>query len=208
MFTQSGQQSGSFIYRLWGSVIFLFAISVRFSEDFDFLLTLSNTRQNIFLAKLGTAFASSTLFSGLILLERILVDGLNKSLGYMNINDPLHLFSPYASGNLWLQFLYFFMLCFCCSLAGIMLGALFYRFGKTFTLIIWLALSALSLLATPAFLWFLHQRGELTAAMAALGEHLRSFDISTASLLLLLFSLVFATATYLIIRKLPQRTIV
>ncbi len=201
------ENDGSLIYRIWGSVIFLFAISIRFREDFNFLLTLSNTRRDIFLAYLGTALVFSAIFSGLILLERVIVDHLNQVLGFHNITDPLHLFAPYAVNNLFLQFVYFLTLCFFCSVTGIFLGSLLYRLGKKFTLLFWLVFSAIPMIIMPILLWTLHQRRELTQYMAALGNTLKNFNVITGSAVLLTLAVIFSAAVWLNLRRMPQSRI-
>jgi|GEM_PF-2761869 len=196
---------GSLMYRIWGSVVFLFAISIRFKEDFEFMLTLGSTRRDIFAAQLGTVLGFSGIFSALILLERVLVDHLNQVLGYVHINDALHLWAPYASGSLWLQFIYFFTLIFCCSAAGLLLGGLFYRLGRWFTLIFWLAFSAVPMLILPMYGWALYQRGEFAQVMSALGITLRGFDVGAASWMMLSVAAVFSAAAWLNTRRLPQK---
>ena len=41
-------KEGSLAYRLWGLVVFQFAVTLKFKEDFNFFLTLSSTRREIF----------------------------------------------------------------------------------------------------------------------------------------------------------------
>ena len=198
-------RDGGLLYRIWGSVIFQFAISMRFKEDFDFLLTLSNTRKDIYYSFLGVTIGFSAFFSGLIVLERLIVDHLNNVLGYHNISDLFHFVAPYATDNLFLQFVFFLMLCTCCCMFGLLMGSLFYRFGKRFTLAFWLVFSAIPVAFFPLLMWFLHQRGHLSRSIAALGEFLRNFDLLAGSGILLLLSIVFGAAAYLNIRKLPQK---
>ncbi len=114
-------REGSLVYRIWGLVVFQFAISTRFKEDFDFWLTLSHTRQQIFQSLVGVAVAFGVFFSAAIVLERLLIDYLNQRWGYLNVNDPIHFFAPYATDNLFWQFLFFFLLTVCCSLLGLLL---------------------------------------------------------------------------------------
>ena len=125
---------GSLVYRLSVLIIYHFAISMRFREDFDYLLTLSSTRKDIFRSHLLVALGFSALLSGLIVLETLLVDHLNNVFGFHNITDPFHFFSAYSTGHLFLQFIFFFMLCGFLSGLGLLLGSLFYRFGRKFTL--------------------------------------------------------------------------
>ena len=54
--------TGSLSYRIWGLVIFQFAVMMRFKEDFDFFLTLSNTRKEIFYSFMGVAVIFSVFF--------------------------------------------------------------------------------------------------------------------------------------------------
>ena len=193
--------AGSLVYRLWGAVIVQFAWMMRFKEDFDFLLTLSNTRNDIFLSLLGVAFGFSTFFSGLIVVERLIVDHLNNVFGYHNITDPFHFFAPYGTDNLFLQFVFFLVLCFCCSIIGLLLGSLFYRFGKKFTLAFWLIFSAIPMVFFPLLLW----RGHFSTSITAMGAFLGNFDVMAGSGVLFVLMIVFGTAAWLNIRRLPQK---
>ncbi len=190
--------TGSLFYRLWGSVIFLFAITIRFKEDFDFLLTLSNTRNDIFKSLLGATIGLSAFFSSLIVLEGLIVDSLNNIFEYHNITDPFHFFAPYSTDNILLQFVFFLMLCACCSIFGLMMGSLFYRFGKKFTLAFWIIFSAIPMVFFPLF-------SRTSNSIKAMGEFLRNFDVLAGSGYLLLLTLVFSLAAYLNIRRLPQK---
>ena len=197
--------TGSLFYRLWGSVIFQFAISMRFKEDFDFLLTLSNTRNDIFQSLLGVAFGFSAFFSGLIVLERMIVDHLNNVFEYHNITDPFHFFAPYGTDNLYIQFVFFLVLSVCCSIFGLLMGSLFYRFGKKFTLAFWLMFSAIPMVFFPLLLWSLHQRSHLSISITAMGEFLRNFDVLAISGILFILSIVFGATAWVNIRRLPQK---
>jgi len=196
---------GSLVYRLWGSVIFQFAITMRFKEDFDFFLTLSNTRNEIFQSLLGVVLCFSAFFSGLIVLERLIVDYLNNIFGYHNITDPFHFFSPYSTANLYVQFIFFLVLCVCCSLFGLLMGSLFYRFGKKFTLAFWLMFSSIPMVFLPLLLWPLYRGGNLSRSITAMGEFLRNFDVLACSGYLFILTIVFTIAAYLNIRRLPQK---
>ncbi len=203
-FSLINQGEGSFVYRLWFLVIFQFAISMRFKEDFDFLLTLGSSRNEIFQSLMGVGLFFSFLFSGLIILEQIIVDLLNNLFGYHNIIDPFHFLSPYGSDNILIQFVFFFMLSVCCSIFGMLFGSLFYRFGKKFTLAFWLLLSAIPTILIPLFLWIFHQRGQLSTSISAIGEYLRYFDLMSVSWFFFILTIVFGVSTYLNIRRLPQ----
>jgi hypothetical protein len=196
---------GGLLYRIWGSVIFQFAISIRFKEDFDFLLTLSNTRKNIYYSFLGVMIGFSAFFSALIVLERLIVDHLNQILGYHNISDFFHFVAPYTTDNLFLQFVFFLILCISCCLFGLLVGSLFYRFGKKFTLAFWLVFSSIPAVIFPLFMWSLHQRGQLSVSITAAGEFLRNFNLLATSGVLLLLAIIFGAAAYLNIRRLPQK---
>jgi len=197
-------ESGSLIYRIWGSVVFLFAIFIRFKEDFEFLLVLSNTRWQIFISRLITALGFSTLFSVLIVLERVLVDHFNRILGYQNITDPLHRFAPYTV-NPAMQFFYFLVLCCCCCAAGMWLGSLFYRFGNKFMSAFWLLFSAFLLIMFPMMMWTLHQKSLLIRTLSAIGQFLSHFHVAAASGTLLLLAVGFSALFWLNIRRLPQQ---
>lgn len=204
-FSLISESGGSFIYRLWGSVVFLFAISIRFKEDFDFMLTLSSRRIDIFWAYLGVALSYSALMSGLIVLERVLVDYFNALMGYRHLTDALHFWAPYTITAPLLQFFYFLMLSLCASLAGLLIGSLFYRLGRKFMMLFWLVFSALPMVVTPLLLWMLHQRSQLAGCLKALGDCLKGFDVLVSSCALFALSLVFSVFLYLNMRKLPQR---
>ena len=198
-------RDGGLLYRIWGSIVFQFAISIRFKEDFDFLLTLSNTRKDIYFSLVGVTIVFSAFFSGLIVLERVIVDHLNQVLGYHNISDFFHFVAPYTTDNLFLQFVFFLMCCTCCCISGLLVGSLFYRFGKKFTLAFWLVFSAIPVVFLPLFMWSLHQRGHLSISITSLGEFLKNFDVLAASGVLLLLAIVFCAAAWLNIRRLPQK---
>lgn len=196
-----GPNEGSYIYRIWGSTIFLWAISIRFKEDFDFLLTMSYTRKEIYAALSGTAVVLSGIFSALIVLERVLVDFLNSTFSLYNITDPIHRFSPYANGNFVTQFLFFFTLCLCGSVFGILLGSLFYRFGKRFVTSFWLAVLIIPTAFLPMVIWHQHFSGFLPT----LGKFLTAFDIVVSSGYQVLLTVIFGIAALLHIQKLPQK---
>jgi len=196
---------GGLFYRIWGSIIFQFGICVRFREDFDFMLTLSNTRKDMFYSLLAVTIAFSGFFSAMIVLERVIVDRLNDALGFHNITDLFHFTAPYATDNLFLQFIFFLMLGVCCCIFGLLVGSLSYRFGKKFTLAFWLVFSAIPVVFLPWFMWSLHQRGQLSNSITSLGEFLRNFDVLAVSGVLLLLAIVISSAAYLNVRRLPQR---
>lgn len=204
-FSLINESEGSLVYRLWGLIIFQFAISMRFKEDFDFLLTLSNTRHEIYQSLLGVTIFFSVFFSGLIVLERLVVDYLNTVFQLFNVTDPFHFVSPYGTDNLFLQFLFFFMLCACLSVFGILMGSLFYRLGKKFTLAFWLVFSAVPTILFPMFLWVFYQQGLLSEYFSAMGAFLRYFDLLSASGGLFILTIAFGIAGYLNIRRLPQK---
>lgn len=197
--------SGSFSYRLFVFVIVNFAWTMRFREDFNFLLTLSNTRSDIFKALTGVAFIFSAVFSVLIVLERLIVDRLNLIFQFNNINDPFHFLAPYATDHLLWQFAFFLMLSCCVSLVGLLLGSLFYRWGKRFTLFFWLFVAAIPTVFLPLLAWVLYHRGQLIQTITALGNFLRNFSLPVSAAFLLLLTIVFYLAAVLNIRKLPQQ---
>ena len=197
--------SGSLVYRIWGLVFFQFVITMKFKEDFDFFITLSNTRNDIFQSLIGVAIGFSVFFSGLIVLERLIVDHLNNIFGYYTIEDPFHFFSPYITDNLYLQFVFFLVLCVCCSIFGLLAGSLFYRFGKNFTVAFWLLFSSVPMIIVPILLWPLYQRSQLSGFITDMGEFLRNFDVPAGSGYLFILTIAFTIASYLNIRRLPQK---
>ncbi len=198
------EREGGLIYRLGTSVFFLFAVFTKFKEDFDFLLTISTTRRDVFIAQIITALGLSALIGFLVVVEKVIVDRLNEMLGFYNLVDPFHFFSPYTVSGHFLQFIYFWALGFCCALVGMLFGSLFYRFGKIFTLVFWLIFSAIPTIFLPMYLWLLYQRNELGSSMSNVGNYLTTFDVAGASVSLLLLGVVFGAATWLNMRRLPQ----
>lgn len=198
------ETTGSLVYRLWNCIFFLFATSTKFKEDFDYLLTMSNTRKEIFSSFVSVMFGFSVFFSGLIIFEKILVDRLNYAFGFFNIVDPFHFVAPYASGNVALQFIFFLTFCFVSSIFGLLLGSLFYRFGRKFIVAFWIIFSAIPVVFFPIYLWILHRQGELAIAMKNMGSFFRYFDLLNASGTLLLLSVIFGLAAWVNIRRLPQ----
>lgn len=191
---------GSLFYRLWGIVFFHFGVSIKFREDFNFLLTMSNTRKNIFTALITNSLMFSVLFSVYIMLEKILVDSINQAMGFFKIVDPFHYVSPYRVEGVLLPFMFFLGLCLFASVSGTLFGSLFYRFGKTFTLVFWLVFSAVPFLILPLFLFY----GDVKANWVALISFLRNFSVPEATLNLFIFTIIAAGAAWLNIRRLPQ----
>jgi hypothetical protein len=89
-------------------------------------------------------------------------------------------------------------------MVGMLLGTLFYRLGKKFTLIFWLFFSAVPSIFLPMYLWLLYQRNELGSSMSNVGNYLTTFDVPGASGELLIVAIVFGAATWLNMRRLPQ----
>ncbi|MCP4419592.1 MAG: hypothetical protein GY805_23515 [Chloroflexi bacterium] len=199
------RSEGSLVYRIWGVVIFQFAISTRFKEDFDFWLTLSNTRKQIFQSLLGVAMFFSLFFSGMIVLERLLIDYLNQRWSYLNITDPIHFFAPYTTDSLFWQFFFFFGLTAFCSLLGLLLGSLFYRYGKIFRLAFWIIVSSIFLLILPFLFWSLYRQSALSGVMADTSAFLRDFNVLASSGYLLILTILLGAAAYLSIHRLPQK---
>jgi hypothetical protein len=205
-FSLIGRYEGSLVYRLFlVLVINHFAWTMRFKEDFDFLLTLSNTRNDIFKSIIGVAVIFSALFSVLIILERLIVDFLNNLFGYYNITDPFFFFSPYSTDNLFIQFAFFFILCVCSSMLGLLIGSLIYRFGKKFTIAFWLTFSIIPIVFIPLLLWTFYERSDLSRSVTGIGEFLKNFDLLTSSIYLFILAIIFCLSAYLNIRRLPQK---
>lgn len=196
---------GSLVYRIWGLIFFQFAISVKFKEDFDFFLTYSNTRREIFFSFVSVGIANSVIISSIIVFEKIVVDYLNNWLGYKNIVDPFHFFAPYATNNIFLLFLFFLMLSICVLLLGLLLGSLFYRFGKLFRLFFWVFITLISIIYLPFLLWSFYQEDRLTAVFASMGEFFARFNVLTSSGYLLLLTIVLGALTFMSMRRLPQK---
>lgn len=199
------KSAGSLVYRIWGLVIFQFVISAKFKEDFDLFLTFSNTRKEIFYSFATVGVAYSALISGIIVLEKIVVDFLNGWLGFKNIIDPFHFFSPYASDNVLLLFLFFWMLSILVSFLGLLLGSLFYRFGKFFRLITWVGIFFISAIYLPLVMWSLYQENRLTAVFSTIGEFLGGFNLLASSGYLLMLAILLGAAAFLSMRRLPQK---
>jgi hypothetical protein len=189
-FSVIDNNKGSLVYRL--SVVLALnqlACSMKFKEDFDFLLTMSSTRMEIFKSMLGAAVVVSIICSVLILIEQYIVDFLNNSFGFLNIIDPFHFFAAYSIENLLSQFVYFFMLCVFFSIFGLLMGSLFAVF------VILLPLLALNF----------YRHDQLSNSFTAMKEFLMNFNVISGSVYLFIFSIIFALIAYLNIRKLPQK---
>lgn len=198
-------ESGSLFYRIWGVVFFQLGVSLKFKDDFDFFLILSNSRIAIFQSMAGVGISFSVVLSILIILEQVIIDFLNEYFDFQNITDPFHFVSPYLTENLLLQFIFFTMLCICFALFGLLMGSLSYRFGKLFILGSWLVISFVFVLFLPWLLWTFYQSGNLSSFMTSVGQFFINFDLLVTSGYLLIFSLVFTFAAYLNIRRLPQK---
>ena len=198
------EADGSFINRIWGSVIFLFAVFIKFKEDFDFLMTMSSTRLEIFLGKMATALTFSFVFSFIILLEKVITDRLNEAFNFHNISDPLHFWAPYASNSMFGMFMYFFAMCLLYSIGGIFLGTLFYRYGNKFVTIFWLVFSAIPSIFLPFLMWVQYKNGALGNNMSALGSYLRNFNLYSSALVMIIFTIGFFLLTWVNMRRLPQ----
>ena len=197
--------TGSLSFRLWGLIIFQFATTMRFKEDFDFLLTFSNTRKQIFQSLMGVVLIFSTFFSGIIVLERVIIDHLNNIFGFHSVKDVFHYLAPYTTDSLFLQFVFFLLLCLCCSVFGLLMGSLFYRYGKKFMVAFWLIFSAIPTIVFPLYLWILYLRYLLSASMRDMGEFFRDFDVAAGSGVLFILAILFGIAAWLNIRRLPQK---
>lgn len=198
-------ESGSLFYRIWALLFFQLAISLKFKEDFDFLLTLSHTRSIIFQSMVAVGVVFSALLSFIIVLERVIVDYLNALWGFENIYDPFYFTAPYLTDNLLLQFIFFWMACIVCASFGLLMGSLSYRFGKAFILASWLVIGSAFILGLPWFLWDLYTKGQLAAFTATFTDKVVNFNLLISSAYLLLFSAVFIVAAYVNIRRLPQK---
>ena len=88
---------------------------------------------------------------------------------------------------------------------GLLMGSLFYRYGKKFTVIFWLVFSSVPMVFFPLLVWIFYQRGHLEQSMKAAGAFFRNFDVLAGSGILFILSVVFSIAAYLNIRKLPQK---
>jgi len=198
-------ESGGLFYRLWGVIFLQLGVSLKFQEDYDFFLTLSNTRMAIYQSLVGVGVGFSMLLTLLIILEQVIVDLLNGYFGFHNITDPIHFIAPYLTDNLMLQFIFFWMLCICFAVFGLMMGSLSYRFGKFFILASWLLASGLFILFLPWLLWTSYQNGSLSNFTTSITEYFINFDLLINSGYLLILSLGFAFAAFLNIRRLPQK---
>lgn len=196
---------GSLVYRMSGLVVYQFIVSAKFREDFDYFLTFSNTRQEIFHSLSSVAVINSALISVIIVLEKVMIDFLNGRLGYRNITDPFHAFAPYAVDNILALFFFFLALLFALSFLGLLSGSLSYRFGKKFDLIVWATVSVISIIFWPLAMWSLYQEGRLTAVINAFFESLGGFNVWANSGYLVLIAIVLSALAFINIRRLPQK---
>lgn len=204
-FSVISSESGGYIYRLWGSVIFQFAVTMRFKEDFDYFLVLGNTRNEIFKSLVGVAIGFSIFFSFLITMERVVVDYLNTASGYQNFNDGIHYFSPYTTVSPWMTFVFFLIVCTCCSVFSILAGSLFYRYGKKFTMAFWLLFGSIPTIFLPLSLLSNNLRGKIADTMQHWGRSLMDFNVVSSSGVFLIITLIFAASAYFNILKLDQK---
>jgi len=195
---------GSLVYRLSALIIYQFIVSAKFQEDFDFFLTFSNTRKDIFYSLGSVAVVNSAIISALIALEKVIIDLLNGWFGYNNPIDPFHAFAPYATDNIFSLFFYFLMLSTALSFLGMLLGSLSYRYGRRFDLLVWAIVAFLSIIYVPLAMWSLHQQDRLTTALNTFGEFLAGFNVWTQSGNLLLISIALSAVAFLNLRRLPQ----
>ena len=200
-----GTSSGSLVYRIWGLVIFQLIISGRFREDFDMFLTFSNTRKEIFYSLSSVIVVNSAIISAIIVLEKIVIDFLNGQLGYNNIIDPFHFFAPYATNNVVLIFIFFLTLSIASSFLGLLLGSLYYRYGKLFTIVFWAIIFLLSIIYLPLQMWSFYQDDRLSDTFSAMGSFLGGFNVLAISGYLLLIAVALGAATFLNLRRLPQK---
>jgi hypothetical protein len=197
--------TGSLSYRLWGLVILQFAFSIRFKEDFDLFLTLSNTRTQIFKFLIGYSVIFSGVISLIILLERILIDYLNKILVLTRVKDLFHYLAPYYQDSLILQFVFFFFLGLCCASFGLLIGSLMYRLGKKFTLTFWLIFSTSIVTLLSFLIWPANDQIVLSDGLSSLNKSLSSINMPLTIVIMLVLMIVFSLCAYLNIRKLPQK---
>ncbi|MEM7117078.1 MAG: hypothetical protein AAF614_31890 [Chloroflexota bacterium] len=200
-----GPSRGSLVYRMPALVIHQFIVSAKFQEDFDYFLTFSNTRQEIFYSLGTVAIINSTLITAIMVLEKVIIDFLNGWLGYRNITDPFHAFAPYATGNIFALFFFFLTLSIALSFLGMLLGSLSYRFGRNFNLIVWAAVAVISLVYLPLAMWSWYQEGQLTAVFIAFFEPLGNFNVWATSGYLLIIAIMLSAFTFLNLRSLPQK---
>lgn len=197
--------TGSLSYRLWGLVILQFAFSIRFKEDFDLFLTLSNTRTQICTFLIGYSVIFSGVVSIITLLERILIDYLNKILVLTRVKDVFHYFAPYYHDSLVLQLIFFFVLGLCCAAFGLIIGSLMYRFGKRFTLAFWLVFSTSIITLLSFLIWPANDPISLSNGLPPLNRTLSSINMPLTIIVMLMLAIVFSVCAYLNIRKLPQK---
>jgi hypothetical protein len=200
-----GPSRGSLVYRISALVVYQFIVSTKFQEDFDYFLTFSNTRKEIFYSLSSVAIISSTLISIIIVLEKMVIDFLNGRLGYRNITDPFHAFAPYATDNIFSLFFFFLTFCIALSFLGMLLGSLSYRFGKKFDLIVWATVAFISIIYLPLAMWSLYQEDRLTVGLTTFFESLGGFNVWANSGYLLLIAIVLGAMTYINLRRLPQK---
>ncbi len=193
---------GSFFYRIWGILFMVLAVSLRFKEDFNYLLTLGNTRLKIFQTNMVFNTGLSVLVALVVLIEKLVVDKLNIILNYRNITDFFHLISPYSTNNILLQFLYFLSLSILISMAGFLIGTLFYRLGNKFTIVFWVVVSGVLPLVILLYVSYFHQRGELETVIYDIKIYLQSFNLLKSSMFYLLFGAFAGLGAYFNIRRL------
>ena len=196
--------TGSIGYRLWGAVLFQFAVSVRFREDFDLFLTMSFTRGEIFRILAVTGLIFSVFFSVFIEAEKAAVDSINSALGFY-LKELFQKLPPYRNTGVFIRFFFFTSLTFFCSMSGLFLGTLFYRFGKRFMQVFWISVTSLPLVLVPLMIGPLNQRTVLADMAVRTGSFLYTFNTVSAVLILSVLSAAFCAAIFMVMRRLPKR---
>ena len=196
--------TGSLSYRLWGSGFFLFAISLRFKEDFDLFLTLGNSRKIILLSFTGAAVVEAAVIALMITIEKVIMDVLNRQM-LLYVKDFFHTLAPYRAPRLLYTFLFFMSLSIFISMFAILISSLSYRFGNKFTWGFWLSLTLLPVIVVPAAIGFPGDLEAMGIFLRNIGEFLKSFNILRASGWLILLSAAAGTGAFLNIRFLEMK---
>jgi hypothetical protein len=204
-FSLINENEGSLVYRLFFLIISVGAFSMRFKEDFDFFLTLGYSRREIFTVMLSVSLVLSFGVSMLVVAEKEVVDSLNEAIGLRNVIDPFHFVSPYRTGSVVSRFVFFFSLSAGAAVFGILMGSLFYRWGKLFMTLYWIAVSAVPAFILSVMTLVAHHNGRLDEAAASFKAFVGGFGLMPASGYLAAAAVLFGVLAHASIRKLPQK---
>ena len=204
-FSLINESEGSLVYRLFFLIIAVGTFPMKFKEDFDLFLTLGYSRREILAVMLSVSLVLCFGVSILIIAEKAAVDSLNEALGLRNVIDPFHFVSPYRTGTVVGRFFFFFSLSAALSAFGILMGSLFYRWGRIFMTLYWIAASTVPVFLLSVMALVAYRNGRLDDAAAAFRVFIGDFDLIRAAGCFAAAAVLSGILACVNIRKLPQK---